>query len=141
MNISPVNGFIIKHKEAEKLRKEVEDFLGGVSSKKKKPVEKKSQWRENINDVMIRNNFRSAKERDERLKIQRPYFLEFYEVFKGKAWSTLNKEINNLVSAQHLYCVFDGQNSIAVASKFDVVKAAMRKLIDEKELEDAVNAK
>lgn len=133
-NISPVNGYNIKYREAEKLKSDVEEFLSNKKNGISAITKSKNHRTDNIATVMNRNNFKSAKDRDERLKVQRPYFLEFYEVFKEKAWSTLNKEINNIVSAQHLYCVFDGRNSIANADKFEKIKSAMRKLIDNVEV-------
>ena len=132
-SISPVNGYNIKYREAEKLRTDVERFLNG--NKPPNPEKKTRQEKREIGDAIFAANKNARVAKEERLKTQRPILIQFKKLFGRFAWKILSDELNGLITAQNLGSVYRGEFSVANKAKWleielkatEMIKAELKK--------------
>lgn len=119
--ISPTNGHSIKHKEAEKLNKEVEAFLSNGGTKTKHEVKEKKA---RAHDSSYYNSEFIAASR-QRKEFQVPFMKE-YANWGGKGkWVKLSDAINNKIPASQLACVSRGETTVKCLNNWREIVAAI----------------
>lgn len=123
MNISATNGHSIKHKESEKLSKEVEAFFanGGKVSDSKKPAE---VFFNGAKKPVTSYNSEYYEASKQRKAIQMPVLNEYAKWGGLGKWAKLSNAVGNKIPASQLSNTNRGETSIKCLETWrEVVKA------------------
>ena len=144
MNISPINGYEIKHREAEKLNKDVEKFLKEreltvlpVAFKPKKlrteckPFKPEVNWR-----------YKPNKKPSNRIMIveQSALIAKYISMTTThKRWVRVLEKVDYVVNQNNLKNISSGEYAISDKNIWEKVKCAIEELIAEIENENKTN--
>lgn len=136
MNISPINGYEIKHFESDKLNKDVEEFLNGrevkvlpVAFKPKKPRGECKPFKPEVN---WRYKPNKKKIKSEVIVEQSTLLAKYLSVTTFyKRWSNLLERADYVVSLNDIKKVASGDYAIADKRTWAKVKDAVESIISE----------
>lgn len=134
-NISPVNGYNIKYREAEKLKNDVAKFLksGGSISEMKGFGHKREVEEFSYNNGSNKNK-QYRQEMLDRQAYQIPVLKNYYKIVGRKnCWSVLIKKIGSVVSTSQLVETMNGKASIANKKVWDSIVVAIDEIIENHE--------
>lgn len=136
MNISPVNGYDVKHSASEKLQNEVNEFLenGGVISE----IRGFGYKREVVQEFSYNNgsnkNKQHRQEMLDRQVYQVPVLKNYYKIVGRKnCWAVLIKKIGGIVSNSQLVETMSGKGSIANEKTWNAIVVAIDEIISNHE--------
>lgn len=136
MNISPINGYEIKHREAKKLSEDIEKFLNGRKVKIIESTFKPKKTREECKPFKPEVNWRykpnKKKVKSEVIIEQSTLLAKYLSVTPFyKRWANLLEKADHVVSLGEIKKVASGDYAIADKRTWAKVKDAVESIISD----------